>query len=100
MTDPPDDATRDYVRRVVRALGERLKVYSDILDARDFFVADDQLEYDEAAFKKRLLRRRGGRAAQAVSRSGWRRPSHSSRPCSKRRCSTFVEMREESSRPT
>ena len=47
--------TRDYVRRVIVALGERLKVYSDILDARDFFVPDDQLEYDEAAFKKRLL---------------------------------------------
>ena len=40
---------------MIGALGERLKVYSDILDARDFFVPDDQLEYDEAAFKKRLL---------------------------------------------
>jgi glutamyl-tRNA synthetase len=54
VADPPDDATRDYVRRVVITLGERLKVFSDILDARDFFVADDQIEYDEVAFKKRL----------------------------------------------
>jgi glutamyl-tRNA synthetase len=54
VADPPDDSTHDYVRRVVVALGERLKVFSDILDARDFFVADDQIEYDEAAFKKRL----------------------------------------------
>ena len=73
VTDPPDDATRDYVRRVILALGERLKVYSDILDARDFFVADDQLDYDETAFKKRLcvegaaerLRRFRPRLAQA-----------------------------------
>jgi glutamyl-tRNA synthetase len=50
----PDAAAREYAARVVRTLGERLKVSSDILDARDFFVADDALEYDEAAFKKRL----------------------------------------------
>jgi glutamyl-tRNA synthetase len=55
IADPPNPETRDYVRRVIGALGERLKVYSDILDARDFFVPDDQLEYDEAAFKKRVL---------------------------------------------
>jgi glutamyl-tRNA synthetase len=55
VSDPPSPETRDYVRRVIGALGERLKVFSDILDARDFFVPDDQLEYDEAAFKKRLL---------------------------------------------
>jgi len=54
VPDPPDAATHDYIRRVIFALGERLKVFSDILDARDFFVADGQLDYDEAAFKKRL----------------------------------------------
>jgi len=54
IADPPDAATRDYVRRVVVALGERLKVFSDILDARNFFVADDRIEYDEAAFNKHL----------------------------------------------
>jgi glutamyl-tRNA synthetase len=54
VPDPPDAGMHDYLRRVILALGERLKVFSDILDARDFFVADDQLDYDEAAFKKRL----------------------------------------------
>ena len=54
IADPPDAATRDYVRRVVVDLGERLKVFSDILDARNFFVADDRIEYDEAAFNKHL----------------------------------------------
>jgi glutamyl-tRNA synthetase len=50
----PDEAQRKHVARVVQTLGERLKVSSDILEARDFFVADDALEYDEAAFKKRI----------------------------------------------
>jgi glutamyl-tRNA synthetase len=50
----PDATQLKYVARVVQTLGERLKVSSDILDARDFFVADDALEYDEAAFKKRI----------------------------------------------
>jgi glutamyl-tRNA synthetase len=54
IAEPLDETNRDYVRRVIVALGERLKVFSDILDARDFFVADDQLDYDEAAFKKRV----------------------------------------------
>jgi glutamyl-tRNA synthetase len=54
VAEPLDESKRDYVRRVIVALGERLKVFSDILDARDFFVADDRLDYDEAAFKKRL----------------------------------------------
>lgn len=54
VADPPDEAARSYLRRVIVGLGERLKVFSDILEARDFFVADDQLDYDETAFKKRL----------------------------------------------
>jgi len=73
VADPPDEATRNYVRRVILGLGERIKVFSDILEARDFFVADDQLDYDEAAFKKRLgadgalgrLERFRGRLAEA-----------------------------------
>jgi len=44
----------EYISRVVETLGERLKVASDILDALDFFVTDEALEYDEAAFKKRM----------------------------------------------
>ncbi len=50
----PGDAEREYVAKVVQTLGERLKVSSDILEARDFFVAEEALEYDEATFKKRL----------------------------------------------
>jgi len=36
------------------AIGDRLKVAGDILDYTDFFTADDQLAYDEAAFDKRI----------------------------------------------
>ncbi len=40
---------------VIEAMGDRLKVAGDVLDYADFFfVADDQLAYDEKAFKKRL----------------------------------------------
>jgi glutamyl-tRNA synthetase len=54
VSETPSDAEREYVARVVQTLGERLKVSSDILEARDFFVADEALEYDEATFKKRM----------------------------------------------
>jgi glutamyl-tRNA synthetase len=49
-----DAAAREYVARVVQTLGERLKVSSDILEARDFFVSDDRLVYDDAALEKRM----------------------------------------------
>lgn len=53
---PVDDATREFVSRLVAALGERLKLFGDIVAYREFFVPDDQLEYDEPAFDKRLRR--------------------------------------------
>jgi glutamyl-tRNA synthetase len=45
---------QDYLGRVITALGERLKLFSDILSYDEFFVADDRLAYDEKAFEKRL----------------------------------------------
>jgi glutamyl-tRNA synthetase len=42
------------VTQVVQAAGERLKVAGDVLDYAGFFLADDALPYDEAAFEKRL----------------------------------------------
>ena len=65
VADPPDAASRDYVGRVIAALGERIKVESDILDYREFFVADDQLVYDAAALKKRL---HADKAAERLTR--------------------------------
>ena len=47
-----DDETRAYVGRIVDALGDRLKLYSDILDVA--FLFRDGVEYDAKAFKKRV----------------------------------------------
>jgi glutamyl-tRNA synthetase len=47
-------AARPRVQAVVEAAGDRIKVGGDILDYRDFFVADEALVFDEAAFDKRL----------------------------------------------
>jgi glutamyl-tRNA synthetase len=42
------------VTDIVRAAGERIKVAGDILDYAAFFVADDQLAYDEKAFNQHI----------------------------------------------
>ena len=44
------------VKEIVRAAGDRIKVSGDILDYVDFFLPDDCLHYDEAAFDKRIRR--------------------------------------------
>jgi glutamyl-tRNA synthetase len=54
VPDPAPADLLDKVTAVVGAAGERIKVAGDVLDYRDFFVADDQLSYDEAAFEKQL----------------------------------------------
>lgn len=45
-----------YVTAIVEAAGDRLKTAGDILEYREFFVPDDQLEYDEKAFTKRITK--------------------------------------------
>ena len=52
ISDPPSTETRDFVRQVVAALGDRLKIFSDILDAEYFF--KDEFAYDEKMFQKRV----------------------------------------------
>lgn len=51
---PAGAAIQAKVKQVVRAAEERIKVAGDILDYREFFLPDDQVPYDEAAFDKRL----------------------------------------------
>ena len=41
-------------KQIIQAAGDRIKVAGDILDYADFFVPDDKLSYDEAAFDKRV----------------------------------------------
>lgn len=45
---------RAYLDRLITALGERLKLFSDILGYDEYFVADEDLVYDEKAFEKRI----------------------------------------------
>jgi glutamyl-tRNA synthetase len=44
----------EKIARIISAADDRIKLASDILQFDDFFVADDQLTYDEAAFQQRL----------------------------------------------
>lgn len=46
---------RDYLRQVLLAVGDRLKVFSDILEFDEFFQVGDEPVYEEKAFRTRLL---------------------------------------------
>jgi glutamyl-tRNA synthetase len=59
ISDPPPCDTAPYVTRIVEAAGDRLKVAGDILDYDDFFVADDELRFDEPTLDKRLRKAPG-----------------------------------------
>jgi glutamyl-tRNA synthetase len=54
VAEPPSCDTGPYVMRILEAAGDRVKVAGDVLDFDDFFVADDDLQIDEAAFDKRV----------------------------------------------
>lgn len=54
VRDPLEPAAREKIQAVVVALGDRLKLYSDILDADYFF--RDAIEYDEKNFAKRVAK--------------------------------------------
>lgn len=49
-----DETTRAHVGRVITAMGDRLRVFSDIVDFREFFVSDEAMPFDEKAFQQRL----------------------------------------------
>src|SRR6185369_11721879 len=50
-----DGAVRAKLARIVEALGDRLKVFGDILLQAPFFFGDDVPSVDEKAFAKRVL---------------------------------------------
>lgn len=54
IEESSDEQTRQYVGRLLEAMGDRLKVYSDVLDFDEFFVVDEELSYDEKAVRKRI----------------------------------------------
>ena len=49
-----DADVRAHIGRIVTAMKERLKVFSDILDYREFFVTDTALVFEEKAFEQRI----------------------------------------------
>ena len=52
ITSPVDEATRSRVAKIVHALGDRLKLFSDILDTEYFF--RDEYPIDAKMFQKRV----------------------------------------------
>ncbi|MDO4570407.1 MAG: glutamate--tRNA ligase [Planctomycetia bacterium] len=48
------DALRDKICALLKAAGDRIKVFGDILDYPDFFASHEALAYDSAAVEKRL----------------------------------------------
>jgi glutamyl-tRNA synthetase len=48
------DQLKSKIARIVEAAGDRIKLSGDILGYNEFFVADEQLPYDEKAFEKCL----------------------------------------------
>jgi|688.fasta_scaffold01066_12 glutamyl-tRNA synthetase len=54
VQSPPTEAERSLVKQIITAAGDRIKVAGDILDHDEFFLADDQLNFDTTEFKKHL----------------------------------------------
>ena len=61
-----DADAKAHVERVLTAMADRLKVFSDVLDFKEFFVSDDALVFDEKAFQQRI---RGAEEAPDLLRS-------------------------------
>jgi glutamyl-tRNA synthetase len=61
VAEPPSCDTGPYVTRLLEAASDRVKVFGDVLDFDDFFVADSDLQIDDAAFDKRVRKPSGAR---------------------------------------
>ena len=49
-----DESTRQRVGHVITAVADRLRIFGDILDYKEFFVDDEQMPFDEKPFQQRL----------------------------------------------
>ncbi len=56
LTDPVECEQGDYLKQIIEAADDRIVMAGDILKFDTFFVPDDQLEYEEKAFQKRLVK--------------------------------------------
>ena len=68
LAHPVSDDTRAHVGRIVEAMGDRLRVFGDILLQATFFFGDD-VTYDDKAFAKRV--RAPGAAERLADYRGW-----------------------------
>ncbi len=59
VASPPPEEVRRKLCQVVEAAGDRIKVAGDVLAFSEFFVTDEQIEYDEKAVEKRLRKPEG-----------------------------------------
>lgn len=55
VSSPVSDDVRLKVKTIIEAANERISFAGDILEYSEFFQADDKLEYEEKAFRKRLV---------------------------------------------
>ena len=56
VDEPPADENSSCLQGIVEAAAERITIAGDILQFDDFFVANEELVYDEKAVEKRLLK--------------------------------------------
>lgn len=54
--DEGSAATKQKVASVIELAGDRLRVFGDIFQMDEFFVADDQLQMDDRNFQKRIVK--------------------------------------------
>ena len=66
LSEKVADESASRVRAIAAAAGDRIKVAGDILDYRDFFTADAELDYEDKAFEKRL--RKPAEAAELLGK--------------------------------
>ncbi len=59
ISSPPTAEQHAQVRRLVEALGDRLKLFGEILNYDEYFVDDESLGLDEKAFDKRIRKANG-----------------------------------------
>lgn len=56
VATPPDCEWGPRLTAILEAAGDRIKVAGDILEYREFFVADEALSFDPAAWEKRIVK--------------------------------------------
>ena len=56
VADPAEAEMGAYLAAIIQAADDRITVAGDILNFDDFFVADEELQFDSKAFQKRLVK--------------------------------------------